>query len=119
MHPITVALDKALATRGETVTLRRRIGTGSTFVDLPVRARVSGYKSEEVLGAVRITDSKFIMTPSQIVAAAATWPGAAGGSQWPIIGDFLIVQGRQRRIEQTQPVVIGDQIVRIEGRCAG
>ena len=112
-------LDEALARRGQAVTLRRRIGAGSTFVDLPTRARVVGYASSEVVGAVRVTDSKFIMSPSQLVAAGVAWPGVSGGDQWPVIGDFLVARGAQRRIEQTQAIVIGDVVVRIEGRIAG
>lgn len=119
MEPLAATLDRHLASRGQTVTLRRRIGTSDNFVNLAVRARLSGYPAEEVVGAVRVTDSRFIMSPAAITAAGAAWPGAAGGGQWPAIGDFLVVNGRLRRIEQTQPVVIGDAVARIEGRCTG
>lgn len=119
MHPLTVTLDRHLAATGQDVTLRRRIGTTMTYVDLTVRARVKGYRAEHVVGAVKVTDSEFIFSPTQILAAGAAWPGAAGGDRWPKIGDFLVVNSVQRRIEQTQPVVIGGAVVRIEGRILG
>lgn len=119
MQPLTATLDRHLASRGQSVTLRRRIGTSDSFVDLAVRARLSGYAAEEMVGAVSVTDSRFVMSPVAIMAAGSAWPGAAGKGQWPIIGDLPVVNGRLRRIEQTQPVVIGDAVVRIEGRCAG
>ncbi|MFC5421042.1 hypothetical protein ACFPOB_15905 [Bosea eneae] len=119
MNALTAALDRHLASRGQNVTLRRRIGTGNTFVDLPIRARVSGYGTADLNSGVKVTDSAFIASPTPIVAAGAAWPGAAGGSQWPVIGDWLVVNGRQRAIAQVQPVVIGDAVVRIEGRISG
>lgn len=120
-RPEIKALDRALAKDGQTVTLRRRIGTGGTFVELPVRTRMSGYKAENISGTgVAVTDSKFIISPSEINAAfGVTWPGAAGGDRWPKIGDFLLVNGVQRRIAETQPVIVGDEAVRIEGRVNG
>ena len=119
MEHLVTTLDRHLASRGETVTLRRQIGTSDAFVSLPVRARLSGYRAEHVVGAVKVTDSQFVMSVSEINAAGAAWPGAAGGGKWPEIGDWLVVQGRMRRIEQTKPVIIGDRAVRIDGRVLG
>lgn len=119
MSPLIAALDRHLASRGQSVTLRRRIGTSSNFVDLTIRARVAGYSTVDLIAGVKATDSKFIASPTPIVIAGVAWPGAAGGSQWPKIGDFVVVNSVQRRIEQVQPVVIGDEVVRIEGRISG
>ena len=119
MSALVAALDRHLVSHGQSVTLRRRIGTGSTFVDLTIRARVSGYGTADLSAGIKVTDSAFVASPTPIITAGAAWPGAAGGTQWPVIGDWLIVNGRQRRIEQVQPVVIGDEVVRLEGRIAG
>jgi hypothetical protein len=113
-------LDRQLATKGETATLRRRVGTTAVFVEVQVRVRLSGYRAEELVGAVKQTDSAFVMSPTEISAASATWPGAAGGGAMPKIGDFLkSAGGGDRKIEAIQPVRIGDVIVRYEGRILG
>jgi hypothetical protein len=113
-------LDRQLAKKGETVKLRRRVGTTTTFVEIDVRVRLTGYRAEELVGAVKQTDSMFVMSPTQIDAASATWPGAAGGGAMPKIGDFLkSAGGSDRKIEAVQPVRIGDVIVRYEGRVLG
>jgi hypothetical protein len=117
---LVARLDRQLATKGETVTLRRRIGTTNTFVEVSVRARLTGFRAEELVGPVKQTDSMFIMSPTQINAASGRWPGAAGGSVYPRIGDFIrSAGGSDRRIEAVQPVRIGDVIVRYEGRVLG
>lgn len=121
-RPEIKALDRALAKDGETVTLRRRVGTGSVFIEVQCRARLAGYRAENIIGVVKVTDSQFIMSPTQIAAAVAagTWPGAAGGDIWPKIGDFIRQAGGiDRRIEQTKPVTVGDEVVRIDGRILG
>ncbi len=119
MDTLITTLDRHLASRGQNVTLRRRIGTGNTFVDLTVRARLKGYRAENITGAVKVTDSEFVFSPTPILAAGSAWPGAAGGERWPKIGDWLVVNGVSRSIAQTQPVVIGGAVVRIEGRVLG
>lgn len=113
----TARLDHSLARAGQTVTLRRRVGTLNVFADVQIRARLSGYGAEELVGGVKQTNSKFIMSPNGL--DGTTWPGKAGGSLYPVIGDFLVVDGRQRKIEAVQPVVIGGAVVRLEGRVLG
>ncbi len=110
-------LDASLARRGQTVALVRR-GNG-VEVSLPVRIRLSGYNTDRLVSEVKTTDSKFIMSPTQILAGSATWPGAAGGSQWPVKGDYFAVAGEPlRKIEQALPIDING-VTRIEGRVSG
>ncbi len=111
------ALDQQLAAHGQGVQLRRFPAASDVPVDLPCRAFVRGYTADELVGGIMQTDSKFILSPSQIISAA--WPGAVEGEPWPVIGDWLIVLGRPRRIEHAQPVVLADVVVRIEGRIRG
>lgn len=112
-------LDDALARRGQGATLKRRIGTTAAYVDLPTRVRLTGYGTADLNGGVKVTDSKFIMSPTPIVAAGAAWPGAAGGGTDVKIGDFISAEGRLRRVEQVDNIRIGDALVRIEGRISG
>lgn len=115
-----VGLDRSLKAAGQSATLRRRIGTGlTTFVDLPIRVRLSGYATTDLVAGIKVTDSKFIMSPTPITAAGAAWPGAAGGGTDVKIGDWLVAEGRQRSVVQVDNVRIGDQLVRIEGRISG
>ncbi|MBN9471890.1 MAG: hypothetical protein J0J10_24270 [Bosea sp.] len=119
MRPITASLDRMLASHGQSATLRRRIGTGMTFTELTIRLRLSGYATTDLVGGIKVTDSKFIMSPTPIVAAGVAWPGAAGGTADIRIGDFLFVENRQRAVVQVDNIRIGDVLVRIEGRISG
>ena len=115
-------LDASLDRAGETITLRRRIGTGATFVEVTMRARLDGFRSQTLVGGVKQTFSDFIASPTQLNAAIAanTWPGAAGGGTALKIGDFLrSTGGVDRKIEAVQPVRIADTIVRWVGQVQG
>jgi hypothetical protein len=119
---IIAALDASLAEHGETITLRRRIGTGNTFVELTCKAKVAGYASEVLVGGVKQTASTFIISPSEINAAfaASTWPGAAGGDRWPKIGDFIRQSiGGDRKIEDARARLSGNAAVRIDAKVLG
>jgi hypothetical protein len=115
MASLVARLDRQLARKGETVTLRRRIGTTDSFATLTTRLRISGYAGDEIAAGIELRDSKFIMSPSAF-DAAPTWAGAAGGPLYPKRGDFIVSQGVQRHVEQCLPVMVGDVVVRIEGR---
>lgn len=122
VHPITASLNRMLATEGEAVTLRRRIGTGSTFVEVQCRGRVSGFDSQILISGVAQTASTVILSPTAIQAAidAGTWPGAAGGPLWPRVGDFIRqVGGTDRKIEATAPQRVGDVVVRVPCKVLG
>lgn len=99
--------------------LCRRIGTSATFVSLPCRTRLTGYRAEELVGNMKQTDSSFVLSPTPMTAAGSAWPSAAGGGTSPAIGDLIISQGRQRKIEAVSPVVVGGEIVRFDGRILG
>lgn len=112
-------LDTSLARRGQDAKLCRRVGAGlTTFVDVDLRVRLSGYATTDLTAGIKVTDSKFIASPTSITAAGAAWPGAAGGDAQPKIGDFLFVEGRHRAIAQVDNVIIGGVWVRIEGRVS-
>lgn len=115
-------LDSQLAEHGETITLRRRIGTTNAFVEVTCKAKVAGYASEVLVQGVKQTASTFIISPTEINAAATagTWPGAAGGDRWPKVGDFIRQSiGGDRNIEATRPLLAGNTPVRIEAKVKG
>jgi hypothetical protein len=111
-------LDAALARHGQAAKVRRRIGTTNTFVEVDVRVRLTGYRADDMPAGIKVTDGKFIVSPTPLIAAGASWPGAAGGDVQIKIGDQLVVEGRVRAIAQVDNVVIGEW-VRIEGRVSG
>lgn len=116
---LIAGLDRSLKMAGQSAILRRRIGTSAVFVEAPLLVRLSGYATTDLVSGIKVTDSKFIMSPTPLVAAGAAWPGAAGGGIDVKIGDFLFVENRQRAIAQVDNIRIGDVLVRIEGRISG
>lgn len=119
---IIEALDRMLVTQGESILLRRRIGTGSTFVEVACRAKVTGFDSSILIGGVAQTASSLIISPTAINSAviAGTWPGAAGGPVWPRVGDFIRqTGGADRKIEATTPQRVGDVVTRIPAKVLG
>lgn len=112
-------LDASLARHGQSATLKRRIGTGSTYVDLTIQVRLQGYATTDLVAGIKVTDSKFVFSPTPITAAGPAWPGAAAGSADVRIGDILFVEGRVRNVVQVDNIRVGDALVRIEGRVSG
>jgi hypothetical protein len=113
------SLDRSLKDHGETVTLRRRVGNTSTFVELSCKAKVMGYASDTLIADIKQTFSTLILSPSEI-DASTTWPGAAGGSKWPRIGDFIKQsEGVDRKVEAVRTKSSGDSVVRIEMKVLG
>lgn len=111
-------LDASLQRRGMTVKVQRRIGNGvNTFAEVTIRARITGYVADDYPSGVAVTDSKFITSPTYL--DDGVWPGAAGGLAKLVIGDFLLVGTKRRRIEQVDNIAINDVWVRTEGRVSG
>lgn len=118
-------LDRFLETDGKDCILRRVYGTAGNIIvsDVTVRAKVSAYSETELVGGIVQTDSRVIMSPSQITAAQ--WPGGELTSSsvpdptLPRRNDKLIVDGRVRNVEFVNPADIGGTLVRIEMRIAG
>lgn len=80
-----------LTEHGELVTLRRFTGTGSppSHTDYPssggIRARVRGYKPEELVGGIVQGDSEVILLAEDVTASAITLPLVAGANDWVVI----------------------------------
>jgi hypothetical protein len=73
------------------MTLRRRTGTTSSFVDVVVYGEDRGYKPDQLLGGIIQGDRKVTISNAEISAAA--WPGP------PKKGDFLTVDGVQTALQ--------------------
>lgn len=117
---IIANLDRALGVEsGTSAVLKRRVEASTTFVSLNIRVRLSGYNMTELVGPVTQEDRHLVMSPSQITAAGAAWPGAAGGSQWPRKGDLIVQGGKEYRVEASDSISVMDTVVTIKGRVRG
>lgn len=126
MSPLRAALDRALQRRGTDVILRRVVGAFGTFkghnIDAPCRARIRGYRPDELVGNIQQTDMHVILSPTGIYQSG--WPGGltettAIDDRLPKNGDFIIWLGRLRRIVFADHTEMDNEIVRIELRIAG
>lgn len=119
------ALDAHLAIAGSDIKLRRVVGGAPNLVnvDVTVRAAVRSYQPTELVNGISQTDSKVIISPTQI--ARAQWPGGELPSatvvdpSLPRRNDKLVVAGRVRNVEAVDPFYIADELVRIEMRILG
>lgn len=98
MNPADVA--RLVAKHGESVTLRRGDPPGN--VDVAVKARVTGFAPDELVGEIKQGDRRVVIANAEIVAAA--WPGP------PKIGDRLIIGGKIFTIAAPDTRKIGDDI---------
>jgi hypothetical protein len=79
----------ALKKHGRSMTLRRRIGTTTTYNDVSVKGTTKGYKPAELLGGLQQGDRYVTISHEEI--AGKPWPGPQVES--PKKGDFLIIDG--------------------------
>lgn len=115
-------LDASLARRGETIVLRRLRSGTTTWDEITVRGRFTGYTTNDLVGSVKQVYREFILSPTAINAAvlAGTWPPASGGGADPKAQDELKdASGVSRRIEAILPRRLNNVIVRYEGRILG
>ena len=119
-------LDRFLEANGETITLRRVVGSSTqTNVDVTVRAAVGGYQPKELVGSILQGDSRVIMSSSEITAAS--WPvGSAGYSatypgdqRVPLKNDRVIVSNKTMMVIAANPISIHGELVRIELQVRG
>ncbi|MCE4223403.1 hypothetical protein HCU64_06535 [Methylobacterium sp. C25] len=98
-------LDRQVARKGQTIQLRKAAAKDGSQ-DKGLRAFVRGYKPDELAGGVQQGDSTVIVSPTEL---------AKSGFAGPIVRlDRVVVAGRVRSIEVANPVMLNDQVVRIE-----
>lgn len=99
------ALDRALAVAGQTVILRK---SNSVIGQLSVTAHVRGFRPNEIVGTIKMTDKKVIFSPTGL----NTYGMPTGG--------FIVIDGIPRAIQGTPELFkMADQVVRIEARVLG
>lgn len=99
-------LDRQLAKHGSDVMLAR----GGDRVT--VRAFPRGYKREELGDGISQGDSLVVLSPSSLM-------GTVFESEPPQPGDWLIFGGRDRYIENADPVSLANVVVRFNLQVRG
>ena len=114
-------LDAALAADGEWIELWRETGTQKIPFKVRCRAFVRGYAAQELVGGIAQTDSKVVMSQTEIIRSG--WPGPNSSAtstnqdrRVPRKGDAVIIAGRKRAIEAAGGIHLGGELVRIEMR---
>jgi hypothetical protein len=98
-------LDSQIARNGQTVMLRKG-NAANGDADKPVRAFVRGYQPEELSGGIQQGDSTMVLSPTAL---------AASGFAGPLKRlDRVTIAGKMQIIQVANPVMLNDQIVRIE-----
>lgn len=105
------ALDRALASTGETITLRRTTGTQRVPLDVTCRAVVRNYRPIELVGEIQQGDSLVILSPTEMAQAQWPWP--------PKNSDLVVVAGRQRAVQGVTPFYLDGTLVRVELQVRG
>ena len=114
-------LDRQLAMHGEDVELWHETGTQKIPFKVRCRAFVRGYAAQELVGGIAQTDSKIVMSPTEIIRAG--WPGPNSSAtptdqdrRVPRKGDAVIISGRKRAVEAAGGIYLAGEPVRIEMR---
>ena len=117
-------LDAALAADGEWIELWRETGTQKIPFKVKCRAFVRGYTAQELVGGISQTDSKLILSPTEITRSG--WPGPNSSAtstnqdrRVPRKGDAVVIAGRKRAVEAAGGIYLGGELVRIEMRVLG
>ena len=117
-------LDAALAADGEWIEVWRETGTQKIPLKVRCRAFVRGYAAQELIGGIAQSDSKVILSPTEIIRAG--WPGPNSSAtptnqdrRVPRKGDAVVIAGRKRTVEAAGGIYLGGEVVRIEMRVLG
>lgn len=121
-------LNSFLEMDGEDVEIRRLYGTQLIPVKVTCRAFVRPLTSEELQAGIDQKTSNVILSPSEITAAG--WPGPwtsspaepvqpATDRRLPRKNDKCVIQGAVRNIELAKPILVDNELVRIELRVLG
>jgi hypothetical protein len=131
MNVLLAQLDRFLKHRGETVWLQRQVGTAGaiTRVRVEIRAWVRSMMEEQLVASITQQNFMVIISPTQL--NAEQWPGgqlptgpvfgiiAASDRRIPETTDVIYIRGRQRTIQNVQPVFDRGECIRIEMSCVG
>lgn len=99
--PLTVR--GLLARNGRRMTLRRRIGTTSTFTEAAALGVLRGFSPDELVGGVMQGDARVILDAAPLAALAP-----------PRKGDFLVADGRTWSVQGAHARMVGDDLAAYE-----
>jgi hypothetical protein len=102
-------LDRMLADRGNTITLRRKDGVGG-FLTVDCLAVDLNYSDPQLAGNITQDAYNVILSPTPLTA----WTPPL-----PLNTDQVYVQGRWRAVEAVVTKMVRDVAVRIELRAVG
>ena len=112
---IKASYERALAEYGETIRIRRVTGSGPNAprFEVAVRARVTGYAPNELVGGIAQADRKAIVLHDDLVRAGLALPLTNA--------DFAVVQGRQHAIKVPDGATrrVGNQTIAYELQLVG
>lgn len=114
-------LDRQLATKGQTIVLRRLSGTGPTWSEVTLRGRIYGHGQNELMGSTKQTMQSFVLSPTLLNAAVAAgaWPPVPGEPLIRKNDELRGADGVSRRIESLSSEAPQDVIVRYDGQVLG
>lgn len=106
---------RQIAALGEEITLRRVNPSPTAPTDKAVRARVSGYTPEELVGGISQADRKVILLAEDVEASGFPVPIKSGST------DKLVIRGRQMMISEVDDstVRVGSTLIAYKIRATG
>ena len=120
-------LDRQLKKHGQNVMLQRitnAAGGVQIKENCNCRAFVRSYAPDELVGGIVQSDSKVILSPTEIIREG--WPGPNSSTtptnqdrRVPRKGDNCLIAGRIRNIENAMPFYLDDELVRIQLQVKG
>lgn len=126
MNTLLAQLDRRLARCGETIYLRRTVGTqNQSYVQCELPAIVRALTTEQLIGGVTQTNYLLLISPTHIIKAQ--WPGgkvpgvpSSGGiiapsdPRIPLTTDFVYLRGSQKAVQRVAPMFDRYECIRIE-----
>lgn len=121
-------LDRQLSAHGEDIRLQIAYGTQKIPFEVKCRAFVRGYSADELVAGITQSDSKVIISPTEIDAQG--WPGPGlttlphgqdrripvGGLQ---SNETCFIKGKARKVKSAQGIYLAGVLVRIEMSVLG
>lgn len=98
---------KQIQTWGQPVTLKRRVGTTSTFTTATVPGKVHHYRPDELIGGIVQGDRRVTVAPSSLVGT--DWEGLT-----PRKGDFVEIDGQQAAVQGCEVRYVAGEAARYE-----
>jgi len=96
-------LVEPIARYGQSMMLRRRVGTTNAFTDVSVKGVARAYQPNELLGGLQQGDQRVVISSKEIRDAG--WPAP------PASGDLLVWNSSTRTVRGARHIKIGEEIL--------